>query len=133
MTKGAARPFAAVDARLRKILGRFAKGGLKVSQDKPGMYVLAGPPTERSAGQEVWFGAVRTGKAYASYHLMPVYTFPDLLEGVSPALRKRMQGKSCFNFREVDDAVFRDLARLTGAGERRYREAGLLPGRARRG
>jgi hypothetical protein len=31
---------------------------------------------------------------------MPVYAWPDLLEDASPELRKRMQGKSCF---ESDD------------------------------
>lgn len=31
----------------------------------------------------------------------------------SPALRKRMQGKSCFNFTRVDDALFFELVDLT--------------------
>jgi hypothetical protein len=44
---------------------------------------------------------VRKGKSYVSFHLIPVYMFPDLLKGLSPALEKRMQGKSCFNFKTV--------------------------------
>jgi hypothetical protein len=35
---------------------------------------------------------------------------------ISPELNKRMQGKACFNFREVDAALFRQLAELIAAG-----------------
>ena len=48
--------------------------------------------------QPLFFGAVQVKKAFVSFHLMPVYLQPQLLDGVSPALKARMQGKSCFNF-----------------------------------
>ena len=53
---------------------------------------------------------------------MPVYMFPDLLEGISPELRKHMQGKSCFNFRKVDPALFSELAELTCRSAERFRQ-----------
>ena len=118
--------FPAVHARLRAIMQRYATGTLQVQSDTPENYVLIGPPTERSQGKEVWFGAVRTGKAYVSYHLMAVYAFPDLLDGMSPALMIRMQGKSCFNFREVDEKLFKELARLTERGYKRFRREKLI-------
>ena len=34
--------------------------------------------------------------------LMPVYVNPSLLETMSSALRKRMQGKACFNFTVIE-------------------------------
>jgi hypothetical protein len=39
-------------------------------------------------------------------------------------LKKRMQGKSCFNFTSVDEGLFQELAALTGKGfdELRRRE-----------
>lgn len=40
----------------------------------------------------LFFGAVQTKKNYVSYHLMPIYVEPRLLDGVSPELRMRMQG-----------------------------------------
>ncbi len=64
----------------------------------------------------MFFAAVRAGKSYVSFHLMPVYAFPDLLAGISPELKKRMQGKSCFNFTAVDEKLFKELAKLTRAG-----------------
>jgi hypothetical protein len=32
---------------------------------------------------------------------------------MSPGLRKRMQGKSCFNFTKLDEELFAELAVLT--------------------
>jgi hypothetical protein len=37
------------------------------------------------------------------------------LEGISEELRRRMQGKSCFNFTAVDETLFEELADLTRA------------------
>ncbi|MGH9314643.1 MAG: PQQ-binding-like beta-propeller repeat protein [Vicinamibacterales bacterium] len=89
--------------------------------------VVMGPATEQSRGRDLWFGSVRTGRAYVSYHLMPVYAFPDLLDAASPELKKRMQGKSCFNFREPDTKLFNELDRLTANGYRRFKEKGFIP------
>lgn len=70
------------------------------------------------------FGAVITRKNYVSYYLMPVYMYPDLLEGISPELKKRMQGKSCFNFNKVDDRLMDELAKLTRKSFRRFKKEG---------
>jgi hypothetical protein len=75
----------------------------------------------------LFFGAVQVKKAYVSYHLMPVYCQPALLASISPALKKRMQGKSCFNFAASDEALFRELATLTAAGYESFREEGFVP------
>ena len=56
------------------------------------------------------------GKRYVSFYLMPVYASPELDAAVSPALRKRKQGKSCFNFDRIDEALFAELSDLTARG-----------------
>ena len=76
--------------------------------------------------QPLFFGAVQIKKRYVSYYLMPVYVSPDLLEGMSDALRQRMQGKSCFNFTTADPALLRELAALTQAGYDRYVALGYI-------
>jgi hypothetical protein len=58
---------------------------------------------------------------------MAVYVFPDLLKGISPALKKRMQGKSCFNFTTIDNETLGELAELTKRGVARFRQANLAP------
>ena len=74
----------------------------------------------------MFFGAVQIKKNYVAYHLMPVYVFPGLLSGISPELGRRMQGKSCFNFKAADQALFHELEQLTAAGYQRYKEAGYI-------
>ena len=69
---------------------------------------------------------VRTGKNYVSFHLMPVYGHPPLLAGISPALKKRMQGKACFNFTAIDEALFTELADLTARGYAAFAKVGYL-------
>ena len=73
----------------------------------------------------LYFGGVQVKKNYVSYYLMPVYIFPDLLQDISPALKKRMQGKSCFNFTKIDEALFAELDGLTKRSIERSREEGL--------
>lgn len=74
----------------------------------------------------LFFGAVQIRKNYVSYHLMPVYVFPELLKNLSPQLKKRMQGKSCFNFTSNDADLFAELEELTAAGFERYRAKGYV-------
>lgn len=66
--------------------------------------------------QPLCFGGVRVGKSYVSFYLMSAYTCPELLDSMSPELRKRMQGMSCFNFKAVDKKLFKELKSLTKAG-----------------
>jgi hypothetical protein len=73
----------------------------------------------------LFFGAVQIKKSYVSYHLMPVYLKPELLEGLSPTLKARMQGKSCFNFASTDKALLKELAALTKAGYASYQAQGF--------
>ena len=74
----------------------------------------------------LFFGAVQIKKSYVSFHLMPVYAKPELLAGISSELRNRMQGKSCFNFADVDKPLFKELAALTEASYASYKEQGFV-------
>lgn len=74
----------------------------------------------------MFFGAVQVKKNQVSYHLMPVYVFPELLEGMSEKLAKRMQGKSCFNFKAVDEETLEELAGLTSRSFEQFKQAGYV-------
>jgi hypothetical protein len=78
--------------------------------------------------QPLCFGGVRLGKNYVSFYLMTVYAAPDLLKSMSPELKKRMQGKSCFNFKEVDKKLFSELKMLTKAGAIRFSDKKFIEG-----
>ena len=74
----------------------------------------------------LFFGAVNIKKSYVSYHHMPLYVFPELLDELSPELKKRMQGKSCFNFKHSDRVLCEELKEITKLGYEKYREAGYV-------
>ncbi|HSQ25437.1 MAG TPA: hypothetical protein VLN44_13520, partial [Pyrinomonadaceae bacterium] len=65
-------------------------------------------------------------KNYVSFYLMSVYASPDLLKTMSPELKRRMQGKSCFNFKEVDRKLFGELKTLTKAGAARFSDGKFI-------
>lgn len=119
-----AKDFPAVFTALKKILTPYEKR-LSVVRYKPEFYYLETLLPCRT-GKAVCFGAVRLGKNYVSYYLMPVYMTPDLQKRISPELRKRMQGKSCFNFTEIDPVLFRELTVLTAAGFKGFRAMKLV-------
>jgi hypothetical protein len=119
-----AKDFPAVFAALKKILNPYEKH-LSIVRYKPEFYYLE-TVLACYKGKPVCFGAVRLGKNYVSYYLMPVYMNPELQKRISPELKKRMQGKSCFNFTEVDPVLFRELAALTAAGFTSFRTMKLV-------
>ena len=99
--------FSVIDARLWKILEPY-RGRLE-SGPVYGVGMLRRP----GGGAHDWFAGTRVGKNYVSYYLMPVYGRPELLDGISPELRRRKQGKSCFNFSAIDESVMTELETLT--------------------
>ena len=107
---GATAGLEQVHERLRAILAPYRQE-LTVAKDEPGGMTLELPGYE---GQPWGFvAATRLGKRYVSFYLMGVYGQPELLDGMSPELRRRMQGKSCFNFSKVDEGLFAELEALT--------------------
>jgi hypothetical protein len=107
--------FAATFEALRAILEPHAKR-LSVTVDKPGHFELASPTMTDRVGRPLFCAAVQINKNYVSYHLMPVYTNAALRKLLSPALRKRMQGKACFNFTTVEPGQLKELAAVTKKG-----------------
>lgn len=116
--------FDAVFTRLKALLAPYAPS-LTVEADTADSFSLNAAYDTRIK-RPLFFGAVQVKKNYVSFYLMPVYVFPDLLDGMSPALQKRMQGKSCFNFKTVDEPLFAELAALTRNGFVRFQANGML-------
>jgi hypothetical protein len=107
--------FADTFAALRAILEPYAKR-MTVTVDEPGHYQIASPTMTDRIGRPLFCASVQVNKNYVSYHLMPVYTNKALRDSLSPSLRKRMQGKSCFNFTTVETAQLKELAAITKKG-----------------
>ena len=112
-----------VFARLKKIFVPYAKR-MDVAQDSENYYLLNTHHIMKNK-QPLCFGGVRRGKNYVSFYLMPVYALPGVMK-ISPDLKKRMQGKSCFNFKVVDEQMFDELTRLTKLGAEKFSDARFI-------
>jgi hypothetical protein len=116
--------FELVFSALRAMLVPHAKS-MAVVRDKPGDYYVDTHETAPN-GKPLFFAAVAKRKGYVSFYYFPVYTTPALLDDVSKELRARMQGKSCFNFKVMDEALFGELERLVTKGVRAWQREGRI-------
>jgi hypothetical protein len=110
-----AADFADTFAALRGMLETHA-GKLLVTADTPTDFMMAVPTKKDRIGRPLFVAGIQIRKRYVSYHLMPVYLNPALLNTLSPGLKRRMQGKACFNFTTVDRGQLKELSTLTRKG-----------------
>lgn len=118
-----ASAFAGVFADLKPVLAKHAKR-LKVKTDSAVEYTVVSKtpsPFPQHKGQPLSFGCVKVGKAYVSFHLLPLYMNPAI--AVPPALKKRMQGKACFNFKaSPEPELLAELKQLTDVALKDWKE-----------
>lgn len=119
-----ATDFAAIFAALKPVFATCAPN-LAVQTDTPEEYTLvtkSPSPFPQHKGHPMFFGSVKRGKAYVSVHLMPIYMNAALQKQVPPGLKKRMQGKSCFNFKTgPEPESVAELQKLAQAGFEHWR------------
>jgi hypothetical protein len=106
---------------LRKVLKPY-DGKLRITKDGPGGY-MSESKSLTYEGRPVMFASI-TSKSYVAFHLFPVYVFPDLLQGMSPELKRRMQGKTCWNFKKADESLFAELVLLVASCIKRLETMG---------
>lgn len=112
--------------RLRDIFTSLDPG-LEVKKDTPDYYYLN--TNKQVNNKDMFFGAVQIRKSYVAYHLYPVYTNPELLDDLPEGLKKRMQGKSCFNFKkEITEEQLEGLRDLTKRSYQQFVENGYIEG-----
>jgi hypothetical protein len=111
-------------ATLKSVLAEYAPK-LTVVIDKPDHYSLDARYSEEWK-KPICFGAVKIAKNYVSFYLMAVYGCPALLDRVSNELKKRMRGKSCFNFKTITPALLKELKALTKRCFEAYKTQGWL-------
>lgn len=116
--------FETIFESLQNILAKFAAELVCTKNESDSFYLNTNYIMKNKT--PMFFGAVQIKKNYVTYHLMPIYVFPELLADISPELRRRMQGKSCFNFKSLDHALIIELAELTKAGYARFKQAGYV-------
>lgn len=88
-------------------------------------YQLSSSTKTDRVGRPLHVAGVQVNRSYVSYHLMPIYMNPALQKAVPPTLKKRMQGKSCFNFTSIDRELLRALKVLTAEAIASFRNVTL--------
>jgi len=106
-------------AKLKIILEHY-EPSITVLHNKSDNYYLNTPTNDKSKRAE-FFCAVQIKKSYVAFHLMPIYYYPELLDNISQELKNKMQGKSCFNFKDTDDNLFAELSSLTKSSFDKYK------------
>jgi len=119
-SKASKPDLAPVFSELSRMLDKFVGKDVKAQSDKPGDYHLE-IPSILHRKKPIYFAGLRTGKNYVSFHLLSLYYNPDLMKSMSPALKKRNQGKACFNFTQIDPECFAELERLAAAGLKQFK------------
>ena len=95
-----------LEAELRAILVPYED--VLESATIDGMEVLRRP----GAKAHDWFAGVRQKSGTVKLMLLPMHTHPELLEDISPDLRKRKTGASLLTLRAGDEALIEELEQL---------------------
>jgi hypothetical protein len=116
---------------LRGLL-RAHSAGLMITADTPARFCLEATPGPATLA--AWGGKLRKptipvawvarSKTYVSYHLMALGGNAALVDRLSPSLRARMRGKTCFNFQRPESALFAELGDVTRASIEGFRRGG---------
>jgi hypothetical protein len=114
--------FDATFAALKALLAPY-EPRLHVNSDAAATYMLEGE-YNAEIKRPMFFAGVRAGKAYVSFYLMPVYSHPELMGRISDGLRRRLHGKSCFNFTRPEPELFDELRELVRSGFSHYERLG---------
>lgn len=84
---------------------------------------LYGLPTLRwpSAKAHDFFAGVRIAERHVAFHLMPLVRHPELADELSHDLRRRLKGKTTFNFMTLDPTIAEELDSFVARCFRVYR------------
>jgi hypothetical protein len=110
--------------QLRSILKKY-EPQLTLKVDKPDNYYLDAAYSEKWK-KVLFFASVQIRKNYVSYYFMPIYMCDELQAAIPDGLKKRMQGKACFNFTRIEPSQARELAQLTRKGFDKWKKLGWI-------
>jgi len=100
--------------QLKSLLSKY-ESHFEIVHDKADYYYVNTKKLDEK-GKAIFFAMIKTSKSKVAFHLMPIYCEPKLIESISPKLKKKMQGKSCFNFTQTDQELQQELGLLVDSG-----------------
>jgi hypothetical protein len=112
-----------IQDRLRAILSKYSPP-LIAKVDTPRCYELYSVKDLVIAGRkrsEVYFAGAIIQKSFVGFYFMPIYSNPDFVEKLAPELKKCIKGKACFNIKEPDQRLFKQIEKMTRDGFKMYK------------
>lgn len=98
----------------------------KAKEKKPGFHLYSKGEVEvMGRRQQMYFAGVIQQKSTVGFYMMCVYCDPKGF-ALSPALKKKMTGKSCFHFKALTPELRDEVAGLLKAGKAFYKKAGWM-------
>ena len=117
--------FGSVFAALRGLLEPYAGRSGFTHIEGVDTYQLSSSTKADRVGRPLYVAGVQVNRTYVSFHLMPIYMNPSLQKSMPPVLKKRMQGKSCFNFTKIDPELLQALSTLTAEAIASFKDVTL--------
>jgi hypothetical protein len=107
-----------VEVRLRSLLAPY--------EARLEWATIYGNPALRKAGANAhnWFAFVKPATRHVSLYLLPVHEHESLRSSLSPALAKRLTGRSTFTFAVVDEPLFAELEQVLARAFDIYMDGG---------
>ncbi|MDP3963978.1 MAG: hypothetical protein Q8Q39_05815 [bacterium] len=126
-----------VFAKLQALIRRRAGGrlmlhsgtiGSSAKGSKPQLHLYGVKEVQigRRPAQQTYVAGTILHKRFAGFYLMPIYSHPKLLVGISKDLGKMLKGKSCFNITVLTPAIVKELEKLLNDGIAIYRREGWI-------
>ncbi len=115
--------FKEIFARIKKQMLPYSKK-MDVRVDKDSVYHLYIIKDIELAGRkykEIYFGGVLVQKTMVAFYFFPIYSHPTAFVIPAP-IKKNLKGKSCFNFKKLDDVQEKAIAALLKEGLDLYKK-----------
>lgn len=123
--------------KLQTLLKKHKKGLVEmnavpnsVAKQKKDAYHLYGKKEvsilEGRKPQQTYVAGIIMQKNFVGFYFMPIYSHRDQFDIQHPALKKALKGKSCFNIKEVDADILKELDRLLVQGKELYLKLGWI-------
>ncbi|MEO5594759.1 MAG: hypothetical protein ABIR15_03775 [Chitinophagaceae bacterium] len=119
--------FHEIFTRIKKQLAPYGKK-MDVRVDKDSVYHLYIIKDIELAGRkykECYFGGVLIQKTMVAFYFFPIYSHPTNFV-ISAPIKKNLKGKSCFNFKKLDDDQEKAIGQLLKEGADLYKKEGIL-------
>lgn len=104
---------------------------MSVSKDKQGVYELMGNKpvpygSKKTIVPGMYFSSVVARKDMVSFYFFPLYYHEKDYQDIIPTLIKSLKGKTCFNFKKMEQLNVKELDVMLKKGVQAWKKSGYM-------